>query len=239
MRALLGWLHDGARFKRENNQRPGCVLIVDAWVKGEEMNRTALSALPIDPSLQSIQEWNNTIYRLTNNREYELSEMVIRLLRYCSRVALWFRKGGTDRTGYHLTMMLSWLCAVANRISLDLYKALVIHCAIVLPPDAPFAELQKEFKKRHLDTTLQSSALCLAEKVMAVASALEYYRETHDEIHQTDMARKMAQSLEALCDVAGHLGIKLSEEYELAFSNGCCKCGKIPCGCGYRADKVV
>lgn len=203
------------------------------------MNNSALPTPLRNFSLQNLQSRNNTVYAEINGRDFELNEMVGRLSRFNSRVSLQIRKSNTERTGYYLSMMLSWMCAIANRVFLDLHAELTTYCAIGLPADTPFAELQKEFNKRHPDAILRDSALCLAEKIQAIASALEYYRETHDKTHFSDMAKKMAQSIEALCVVAGHLDIKLNEEFERHFSNGCPGCGKIPCNCGFRADKVV
>lgn len=203
------------------------------------MNSLTLPTPLRNLSLQDFKKWNNIVYAEVNGRNFDPDGMVNRLSRFNSRVSLRIRQDDTERIGYYLSMMLSWMCAIANRMFLDLHAELTTYCAVELSADTPFADLQEEFNKRHADATLKDSALCLSEKVQAITSELEYYRETHDEVHFSGMSKKMAQSLEALCVVAGHLGIKLNEEFERHFSNGCPTCRKIPCKCGFRADKVM
>ncbi len=190
-------------------------------------------------SLKQLQEFNQTVYVQQNGRNFELHDMVCRLSRFNARVLHKVRKETTERTGYHLCMMLSWLCAIANRLYLDVHETVAAHCAMTLPIDAPFDKMQTVFASRHVEVTLQNACLCLAEKVLGLASALEYYRETHEEAYFRDMAKKMAQSIEALSVVASLLGIKLNEELEKHFANGCSGCNEVPCRCGFRADKVV
>ena len=192
-------------------------------------------------SVTELQRLNNAIYKEVNGRDFELTEMVSRLSRFTSRTLLRVRKNETERTGYHLCMMLSWLFAVANRLyPLNMHQELATHCALTLPAETPLAEIQAEFSSRHPDVTLSYASICLAEKVLGIASELEYYRATHEHAHFLNMVRRMAQSIEAICVVASLLRISLHTEHLLTFPDGKCpSCRKAPCKCGYRADKVV
>ncbi|TSC58471.1 MAG: hypothetical protein Greene041679_108 [Parcubacteria group bacterium Greene0416_79] len=195
--------------------------------------------LHADSSLQAFQTFNRTVYEAVNNRDFGILEMACRLARYASRVALWVRKAEMERTGYHLSMMLSWLCALTNRMGLSMEQEVATYCVIELQSGAPIAELQKTFAARHTDVSLERACLCLAEKVLGVASELEYYQETHEVEHFRNMAKRMAQSVEALLVVAGKLDLSLGEELARYFEGGCNHCHRIPCGFGFRTDKVV
>ncbi|MDO8564426.1 MAG: hypothetical protein Q7R88_00325 [bacterium] len=190
-------------------------------------------------SIKALQKLNTDVYGAVNARDFEISDMACRLMRYNSRVSLWVRKQETDMLGYHLCVMLSWICGLANRLHIDISQALMDSCgADACFADAPFSELQIAFSARHPATQLPSAALCLSEKTQAIASALEYYRTTHAEEHFRDATHRIAQTVEALCVVSSKLGVHLSEELQRHFSYGCSKCRSVPCLCGFRADKV-
>ncbi len=212
-------------------------------------------------SLGELQAFNDRVYGEVNARNFfDLYDMASRLSRYNARVSLRVRKEETERTPYHLTMMLSWLFAISNRLGIDLRAEVASYCKTALsvyfadpkmsvnaPPvrsqglqdNAPLSDLQTRFTELHGNTTLEKSALCLAEKVQGIFSALGYYRETHLAEHFDDVRRRLAQTVEALCVVASFLQVDLAEEFEKCFSNGCSTCHHAPCECGYRADKVV
>ena len=190
-------------------------------------------------SLKDLQRFNNAVYRVVNDRNFEILEMLCRLLRYAGRVCLRVQKEETERTPYHLCMMLSWVLAIANRLSLYAHEDVDFFRKTKIPDNSPFSELQTLFAKRHQDTTIDKAALCLIRKVADLGSALEYYRETHEYCHFRDAAQRIAEIIEALTVVSSPLGVNLAEAFEENFKHGCATCHTIPCKCGFRADKVV
>lgn len=203
------------------------------------MNLPNPSLLLRDCSLQELQEFNNALYAEINSYNFELHDMICRALRFMSRALLWIRKKEEKRIGYHLCMMLSWLCALGNKLCVRLDVEVANHCVTNLPSSATLARLQTLFAGRHFDVTLTSASLCLAEKLGYIASELEYFRETHNPTHRLDAAKRVAQSIEALLVVASLLKIQLGEELEAHFANGCPGCHSVPCTCPFRADKVI
>lgn len=165
--------------------------------------------------------------------------MLGRLSEYASRVSLRVRKDETERTPYHLCLMLSWLLALANRLEVDLSLEVRDRCVTGLPSTVPLTELQRMFASRHFAAKRESAGLCLMEKILGLSAAFGKYRSTHERPHFQDTIKRMAQAVEALCVVASILGVNLGIELESYFGDGCSTCHHISCDCGFRADKVV
>jgi hypothetical protein len=165
--------------------------------------------------------------------------MACRLFRFIARVLFHVRSEATEKSGYHLCMALSWLLAIANRLDLKLKEEIPLHCSVSTSPETTLAELQRIFSDRHRDTALEKASLCVAQKAMGIASALEYFRETHRDDYFVALSKKVAETFEAICVLAGLLGIELHNELLIHFARGCCKCKGTPCSCGFRDDRVV
>ena len=190
-------------------------------------------------TFRDLQEFNKVTYGNINARNFEILEIACRLARYASRITLWVRKEEGGRTGYHLSMLLSWLSALANRLSVSMSEELTRSCKVEGERNQSLQELQDVFSDRYVGVSLQSATLCLAEKILAIVAALEYYVETHQMEFLHEAVKRMAQSVEATCVVASKLEVDLEEEFRTIFSAGCPKCSQVPCACGFRTDKVV
>ena len=200
---------------------------------------TQSSSLPLSTySLEDLLRFNEAVYGTANRRDFNLL-MDSRLSEYASRVLLWVRKKETERIGYHLSMLLSWLLAIANKLGLLMHKEVTLYCATGLPVTAPLAELQNLFVKRHAKATLPDASLCFAEKVLALVSAHGKYQTTHQAEHLALVAKRLAQSFEALCVVSSLLGFQLNVEFGKHFENGCHTCWSIPCKGEFELNKVV
>lgn len=207
------------------------------------MNDTQAAFLLDNRSIGELQQFADSVYGGVNGRHFELTDMFGRLAEYVSRVCLWERKHEAHRVSYHLSMALSWLFAIVNRLfpassGVNIHELLKTHCAVTLLPAAPLAELQMAFAEKHRGVSAAFATICLAEKVLALGSALGKFRATHEEELLQLAAKRLAQSTEALLVVAAILNIPMNTAFQCSFGGGCPKCKKSPCECEFRIDAV-
>lgn len=208
------------------------------------MNATEQTIPPANVlTISEMQKASDEIYRDENSTDFELTDMLGRLDEYGSRICLWVRKEEAERIDYHLCMVLSWLFAITNRLLPirthgDIRKHLAKHCGLELSPAAPLSEIQAEFARRHEGVSREGAVLCLAEKLLALSSAIGKYRAAHEIEHRELSARRIAQSVEALLVVSSVFSVSMSETYHRYFANGCPKCTEKICGCEFRLDAV-
>ncbi len=200
---------------------------------------TTPSLPPKNFTLEGLQAFNDAVYGSVNGPNFERLELMARVGGYASRVLLWVRKKEMERTGYHLAMMFSWLCAVATRMDRHLYLQVEAHCAPGTSQETTLRELQEVFARRHSSVSLEFACLCLAEKILAVNVELAYFQETHSTEFLNNMMSRLAQSVEAIFVFASKSNVDLGSELERHFEHGCNKCMRMPCGvCGHRTDKI-
>jgi NTP pyrophosphatase (non-canonical NTP hydrolase) len=214
-------------------------------------------------TFKDLQELNAGIYRVQNDRNYSTADMVSRIHRYVVQVLKAVRKGKTDRSGYDLSMALSWSLALANRLHLDLdqetwkrFPNVCPYCSNKpcacgerpeertvtreggLKPET-FSDYQKMFSQIYPHNTLKDSAMHMSEEIGEVDEAVKYFTGTHNQMMFEEIVTELVDLITNMCAVASTLGIDLALEMKNLFLDGCPKCRCTPCDCWFTVAKSV
>jgi hypothetical protein len=203
------------------------------------MNTTSLM---VDFSLKQFQELNREIYGRVNGRNFELPDMMSRLVRYSGQLAKIAREDeGLAGAGFCLAMSLSWAFAIANRLDIDVEEECLARFEAFGRTTLKLASLQEMLagvqEKRSSKITflhLLASVLLLVEQVARLDEILERHRASHDpRLFTAEVIPRLLSVVHHICFVSSKVGLKLAEEMDKHFSDGCHQCHKTPCDCGY------
>ncbi len=217
-------------------------------------------------SLANFQKLNAQIYLVQNDQNFETSAMVSRMHRYVTQILKAVRKEKTENAGYWISMGFSWSLALANRLHINLdeemwkrfpgvcpycvdarctckeraasRQVVSINPSHIIKPSTLFS-FQKMFAGIYPDNTLQDSAMHLAEEAGEVDEAVEHFMGTHDQRLFEAIAIELVDVITHLFAVATGLQLDLACEMEKYFNEGCLKCHRTPCGCGFTIANSV
>jgi len=216
--------------------------------------------IPSDSSLARFQSLNKEIYLATNDCNHSNMEMFSRLHRHITQVLKAVRKKKHETMGYHLCMALSWSFALANRFHINLanemwefFPGFCLYCS-----DAPCSCKERARERRKLKgesngeqpvslfdwqamfakiypNVVINSAMHLAEEAGEVDEAIRNYSATHDPNWFRKIVEELVDVITNIFGVANCLHINLAVGMAGYFGDGCSKCHKSPCDCGYVA----
>ncbi len=234
---------------------------LDSLVWGVEqalLNKTEDFVINATTTLSQLQALHGEMYGLVDDRNYSTFELLSYLLRHITQLLKAVRKGRHDKVAYHLCMGLSWTHAVANRMHIhlatELWKRFPGRCPYCggrpcfcreraaertkiehASGEAPntLSEWQRMLSEIYPNNTAQDSAIHLAEEIGELYEAIRNYFATHGDGTFEKVAEELVDVAANLFGLATCLKCDLSQEMARFFENGCPKCHKNPCECGY------
>lgn len=208
-------------------------------------------------NIADLQKTNHDIYGLVNDRNYPTEHLLACLHRHVTQVLKAVRKNKLEDLSYHLCMAVSYSCAIANRLHVDLedqiwncfpgYCPYCNECPCVCRERA-IERSKREVPLRSRPTSiggwqtmfadiyqnkLQDSAMHLAEEMGELAEALRNYQATHSSLWFEKITEELVDLVTNIFAVANCTYINLELELVKYFSHGCPKCSQVPCYCGY------
>lgn len=209
-------------------------------------------------SLEDFQKLIRKIYLVTNDRNYSSIEIFSHLHRYITQILKAVRKGKYDNIEYHLCMAFSWSVALANRFHIDLTNETWSRFPGICPYclGAPCTCIRRakerrrtpEIQKRKQPVSLSdwqkmfhdiypnvliNSAVHLAEEAGEVDEAIRNYSAVHSNDWFDRIVEELVDVISNIYGVANCLRFNLADGLADYFVQGCLKCHKPSCGCGY------
>ncbi len=208
-----------------------------------------------------IQAHVGTIYVVSNNRLFTLLELGILLQRSTTKLLKAVRKGKQERINNGLIAGVGWVIAIANRLSIDIEKELLVHFPGVCPycgkkpcdpsfhdsngrkdlshlhgtlPPQSFHQDQLMWAGIYPENTLSESAQHLVEEAAEVLVAMHAFLGTHDPDLFHDIGMELVDVLAHLCAVASCSKFNLSEGVIEKYRHGCPWCGPRSCICTFK-----
>lgn len=225
----------------------------------------------INPQLPfgCFQHLNHVIYGEQNERVYHRTfDLVVKQWRYATRILKCARTERFDGISENLCLEFSWHMAFANKLCIDLDKAVyerfpwqcpycislpcsckprgegkrnqvrVSAVADMSRKPASLAGYQAMFAAIYTRNTLLSSAAHLAEEVGELAEELQACEHGLDRC--ADVVTEFVDAITNVFGVANQTPLHLENALRDLFRDGCHKCHKAPCRCGFTlsADSV-
>ena len=195
-------------------------------------------------SIMGFQELNREIYGRQNNWFFSAPRIVSRMNRHAVKALMVVKVGGPikargwkDVIAYRLAMTFSWSLALANKLHMDLEEQRRKKFV-----DTPFMTLQ-EFQRMiesHIDEHLAiGQTQNLLRDIAKVDEVLEDFFVLHEPSLFGEVGDNLLNVICRICEIATLSGLKLAEEMENQFGNGCPKCRKTPCGCPFIVARTV
>ncbi len=209
------------------------------------------------PMLRALQDRNKLIYFQVNCRDYNPSDMIQRLQDYVGQILKCERKEKTLGLDHYLAI------AFANHMEIDIQSGLWKRFPGICPycTQRPCGcEVRRESRAQKLDpicaepssahdfqimlreiypaNTFAGSARHLAEEAFELNKAFRHYRGKHESVMLDDIIEEQIDVVTNLFGVASTQSIDLSESFHIAFEDGCYRCRKTPCGCGFVTEKM-
>jgi NTP pyrophosphatase (non-canonical NTP hydrolase) len=214
-----------------------------------------------DDSLKMFQKHLRKMYQITNDRLYLTPEIVILLQKSTTTLLKAVRKGNETSLRISLPLSFGWLCAVGNRMHIDLEGELFRYFPEVCPycgrcpcqrelhnsggrkrfnlsqssSSKGLSDCQLMLAKIYPNNTLIDSAQHLVEEVSEVAVALYQFTGTHKEEYLNMIALELIDVFAHLCAVATCSGIDLAESVTKMFGSGCPNCNRHVCVCTFSS----
>lgn len=216
----------------------------------------------IKSSLVDFQQLISDIYSLPDDRLYSISDLLSNQERFTMRALKGIRKNDNAKLTLNLIIAFSWLMAVANRLHIDIAKAvwkrfpyLCSYCGKPtcvckkfkstvrqkLPktsgksPDT-IAEYQKMFETIYpaKTRTLYISGVHLAEEMGELSEAIHNFLGEHTKKRFAEVELELADFVSCVFGVANSAQVNMAQRLAKNYINNCHACHHAPCTCNFH-----
>jgi len=212
-------------------------------------------------TIKEYQHFIKEVYGLSNERYFNLEDMVINVERFIMRGLKGIRKGDKEKIKINLLIANSWFTSVMNQLHIDLenevwkrFPYLCSYCASCpcLCKEKRIESRQKVFvdEKKRLKTleefqnmfkeiyppqkrSLEHVGVHLAEELGEFSEAILIYRGERKEEDFEEIKLEAADLFSCFMGVFNVLGINVAKELSVMFSNNCHVCKNAPCTCSF------
>jgi NTP pyrophosphatase (non-canonical NTP hydrolase) len=213
-------------------------------------------------SIKQFQDFVFKVYGLSNDRNYDLWDMVSNIERFTMRGLKGIRKGNVEKAKTNLRIALSWFASLMNRLRIDLETnvwrrfpgccSYCGHCpcsckkdkttqrvevreALIVQPKT-LDEYQKMFDSIYPAEarTLEHAGVHLAEEMGELSEAIMTYRGGHDHNAFNEIEDEAADFFSCMMGVFNSLKVNVAHELAETFTHNCHVCHAAPCTCTFE-----
>lgn len=212
-------------------------------------------------SISDLQEISYQIYGVKDDKIYSIFELLSNLEKFTMRALKGIRKNDIEKTRINFLIAVSWLMAVANRLHIDIEKAVwkrfpnVCSYCGTCPCSCKKTKVDKRKKIRQdgslkpksfrgfqdlfegiypsSSRNLTDAGIHLAEELGELSEAIHNYLGSHLQKKFASIEYELADYLSCAFGLANSAGIDLEKELRNKYSNNCHVCHNAPCTCSY------
>lgn len=224
-----------------------------------------MSKISLDMSLQQFQFFVNEVYRIPNDRYYEISEMLNNIQRFAMRGIKGIRKGEVEKTKKNLIISFSWFISLLNRIHIEIEEELwkrfpyvcsyctSLPCSCKIKRPEKRLEVQRDDNKKPKTLsgfqkmfgeiyppsarTIEHAGIHFSEELGEFSEAIWNYRTNRTEKEFQELKLEAADFISCVLGIFNSMSLNLSEELSYFFINNCHECGNSPCTCSFETVK--
>lgn len=213
-------------------------------------------------TIKEHQKFVNDVYGLSNNRDFDLWDMLSNIQRFVMRGLKGIRKNDKEKTKLNLLIALSWFMSISNQLHINIednvwkrFPYLCSYCGF-----CPCLCKEKKIKKRlkikikeskHPKTladfqkmfneiypakkrTLENAGIHLAEELGEFTESIFIYRGGHSNEGFKNIETETADFFSCILATFSSLEVDVAKELSKIFKNNCHICKKAPCECGFK-----
>lgn len=220
-----------------------------------------MASIKKDTTIKEYQNFIQRIYGLPNDRQFNFWDMLSNVERFAMRGLKGIRKEDKNKAKINFLVSLSWFASLMNQLHIDIeseiwkrFPYLCSYCGSCpcLCKEKKIKERQKiisdetkcpktlnEFQIMFNEIypaekrTTEHAGIHLAEEIGELSETMLSYNGSHKQTDFQKIPFEAADVLSCLMGVFNSLGINISEELALMFSNNCYVCHKSPCECSF------
>lgn len=219
-------------------------------------------AIKHNTTIKEYQDFVNEVYGLSNDRNFDLWDMLSNVERFTMRSLKGVRKNDYDKTKVNMLISFSWFISLLNRLHIDLEDAvwrrfpyMCSYCAtcpcscketgikarkqIKIEDSKKPSTLegyQKMFRKIYPPEkkTIEHAGIHLAEEFGEFSEVVLKYMGEHNDEAFEEISSESADIFSCITGLFNSLDINMAEELSIKFSNNCHACHKSPCECNFN-----
>jgi len=212
-------------------------------------------------SLVQFQQLIDEIYGLPDDRLFSVDDLLSNQVRFTMRALKGIRKGNSKKLEENLIIAFAWLVAIANRLHINLEKALwdrfpllcsyCDHSPCICKKEkiikrvkitrgsskkpATLEDFQKMFDNIYpaKRRTLADAGVHLAEETGEVSEAVHIFQGKHQQGQFKVIETEVADWISCMFGVANSAKINISKALAKKFRNNCHVCHHSPCTCNF------
>jgi len=221
-----------------------------------------MASVKQNTTIREYQNFVKEVYGLSNDRYFNLWDMVINVERFMMRGLKGIRKGDKEKTKINLLIAFSWFMSMMNRLHIDIenqiwkrFPYLCSYCgscpcscrernieerqsvsADENKRPRTLEEFQNMFNRIYPSEkrTIEHAGVHLAEEAGEFSEALLTYRGGHKDEDFERLELEAADFFSCTMGVFNSLGINVAKELSIMFSNNCHVCKNAPCTCNFK-----
>ena len=215
-----------------------------------------------DSTVREYQDFVNEVYGLSNDRNFDLWDMLSNEERFTMRSLKGIRKKDYDKAKTNMLISLSWFASLLNRLHIDLEDAVwrrfpyvCSYCATCpcsckemgikarksiqegdSKKPSTLEDYQLMFRKIYPPEkrTLEHAGIHLAEELGEFSEVVLKYMGEHNDKDFEEIVSESADIFSCMMGLFNSLDMNMAEELSITFSNNCHVCHKSPCECSFN-----
>ncbi len=213
-------------------------------------------------SIFEFQKLISEIYALPDDTLFSIHDLLSNTQRFSMRSLKGIRKGNKEKIKNNLVISFSWLTAIANRLHIDLEKAVwerfpqvcsyCAHCPCVCKKEkiikrikitvkssnkpTTIDQFQKMFNKIYPSNTrsLSDAGIHLAEETGEISESINLFLGEHKSKQFEYITQELADWASCMFGVANSADINISKELVAVYKKNCHACHKASCVCKFK-----
>ncbi len=221
-----------------------------------------MASVKRNTTIKEYQNFVQEVYGLSNDRYFNLGDMITNMERFIMRGLKGIRKNDREKTKLNLLIAQSWFMSIMNNFHIDiedkLWKRFPYLCSYC--GSCPCSCKEKKLKRREKvpvnnkkrpetleefqnmlgkiypagGRTLEHSGVHLVEEVGEFSEAVLTYRGRHEDKDFKNIETEAADLYSCLIGVFNSLGINIAKEISVMFAKNCHVCKNAPCTCNFK-----
>jgi len=221
-----------------------------------------MNSIRENTTIKEYQEFVKEVYGFSNDRYFNLWDMVSNIERFTMRGLKGIRKKDIKKTKINLLIALSWFMSTMNQLHIDIeneiwkrFPYLCSYCGFgpcscrekkiegrkeVLVNDSKKPKTLQEFQRMFKiiyppdARTIEYAGVHLAEEIGEFSEAVLVYRGKHKDEDFKNIKLEAADFYSCMAGVFNSIEIDMAKELSIMFSNNCHICKKSPCICDFE-----
>ena len=221
-----------------------------------------MASVKQNTTIRDYQNFVSEVYGLSNDRYFNLWDMITNMERFIMRGLKGIRKKDTMKTKNNLLIAFSWFMSIMNQLHIDIeeevwkrFPYLCSYCAScpcscserklkkreIVPMDEnkrpkTLEEFQDMFNKIYptKKRTVEHAGVHLAEEAGEFSEAILAYRGGHEDKDFKNIELEAADLFSCIISVFNSLETSVAKELSVMFSNNCHVCKNAPCTCNFK-----